>query len=51
MSERVFTSSTKAETAVGAITVFIANIQSVHIIKTVLLTGTGAVVRNEGNYW
>jgi hypothetical protein len=31
-------------TAVGAITIFIANIRSADMIKTILLAGTGAVV-------
>ena len=44
MSEPIFTSSTKMGTAVGAITIFIANIRSADMIKTVMLAGIGAVV-------
>ena len=44
MSEPIFTSSTKTGTAVGAIIIFIANIRSDDLIKTILLAGTGAVV-------
>ena len=44
MNEPIFTSTTKMGTAVGAITIFIANIHSVDMIKTILLAGTGAVV-------
>jgi len=44
MSEPIFTSSTKMGTAVGAITIFIANIRSADLLKTILLAATGAVV-------
>jgi len=44
MSEPIFTSSTKMGTAAGAITIFIANIHSADLVKTILLAATGAVV-------
>jgi hypothetical protein len=44
MSEPIFSSSTKMGAAVGAITIFIANIRSADLIKTILLAATGAVV-------
>ena len=44
MSEPLFIPGTRVGTAVGAITIFIANIQSADIIKTILLAATGAVV-------
>jgi mannitol-specific phosphotransferase system IIBC component len=44
MSEPLFTPGTKAGTAAGTITIFIANIHSGDIIKTMLLAGIGAVI-------
>ena len=44
MSGPMFTSSTMVGTAVGTIIIFIANIRSADMIKTVLLAGMGAVV-------
>ena len=59
MNEPIFTPSTKAGAAVGAITIFIANIHGADMIKTILLAGTGAVVsffislllRKAMNWW